>query len=473
LSYDVVVLGGGTAGLVTAAGTAGLGGRVALVERHRMGGDCLNTGCVPSKALIASARLARAVRGASRLGLGEVALEVPFAAVMDRVRERRARIAPHDSQERFESLGVEVLRGHARFVSPHEVEVDGRRLRARAFVIATGSRAALPPIPGLAETQPYTNETLFDELRERPARLAVVGGGPIGCELGQAFAALGVQVTLLEAGARLLDKEDEDTADVVRRALEEDGVVVRTGVRLTAASRAGGVTRLEVEHGPAVEAEAVLVAAGRVPNVEDLGLERAGVAWTKRGVTVDERLRTSQPHIYAAGDVAGSFQFTHLADHHARVVIKNVLVPGGRARVDLRVLPWCTYTSPELARVGLSEAEARKQDVAVDVWRVPMDGLDRAIVESEERGFAKVLTAMGTDRILGAAIVGAHAGDLIHEIALAMKVGAGLGALSATIHAYPTWAELARKLGDQQQKSRLTPLARRAFAWLYRTRRPS
>jgi pyruvate/2-oxoglutarate dehydrogenase complex dihydrolipoamide dehydrogenase (E3) component len=438
-----------------------------------MGGDCLNTGCVPSKALIASARLARSMRRAARLGLGEVAFDVPFGSVMDRVRERRARIAPHDSQERFESLGVTVLRGHARFRSPHEVEVDGRVLRARAFVIATGSRAGLPPIPGLAEARPFTNETIFDELRERPARLVVVGGGPIGCELGQAFAALGVRVTILEAGPRILDKEDEDAAAVVRRSLEEDGVEVRTGARIVSVRRDGPVTTLEVEGAAAVQAEAVLVAAGRIPNVEDLGLEQAGVAWTKRGVTVDDHLRTSQAHIYAAGDVAGSYQFTHLADHHARVVVRNILVPGGRAKVDVRVLPWCTYTSPELARVGLSEAEARQRDLAVDVWRVGMEAVDRAIVESEEDGFAKVLTTRGTDRIVGATIVGAHAGDLIHEIALAMKTETGLGTLSATIHAYPTWAEVARKLGDQQQRTRLTPLARRVFGWLYRARRPS
>jgi pyruvate/2-oxoglutarate dehydrogenase complex dihydrolipoamide dehydrogenase (E3) component len=469
--YDVVVIGGGTAGLVTAAGTAGLGGRVALVERHRMGGDCLNTGCVPSKALIASARLARNIRNAGHWALGEVPLDVPFGAVMERVRERRARIAPHDSPERFESLGVHVFKGDARFVSPHEVDVDGRKLRGRVFVIATGSRAGLPPVEGLAEARPYTNETIFDELDERPARMIVIGGGPIGCELGQAFAALGVRVTILEAQGRLLEKEDADAADVVRRSLERDGVVVRTGVRIARVRRDGALTRLEIEGGETLEAEAVLVAAGRIPNVESLGLDVAGVAFTKRGVTVDAHLRTSQGHIYAAGDVAGSYQFTHLADHHARTVVRNVLVPAPKASVDVRVLPWCTYTSPELARVGLSEDDARKQGIDVDVWRVPMDAVDRAIVEGEEDGFAKVLTPKGGDAILGATIVSSHAGDLIHEIALAMKLGAKLGQLSSTIHAYPTWAEVARKLGDQQQKTRLTPLARRVFAWLYRVQR--
>ncbi|HEY7508802.1 MAG TPA: FAD-dependent oxidoreductase, partial [Vicinamibacteria bacterium] len=275
--YNAVVIGAGTAGLVTAAGTAGLGGRVALVERHRMGGDCLNTGCVPSKALIASARAAALIRDAGRLGLQPQEPRFRFEDVMERVRERRARLAPHDSQERFESLGVDVFRGAARFLSPHEVEVGAQRLRARHFVIATGSRAALPPIEGLPGARPFTNETIFDELRARPARLAVIGGGPIGCELGQAFGRLGVQVTLLEALPRLLDKEDEDAAALVRAQLESEGVRVVTGARVRRAARQGALTRLELETGEAIEAEAVLVAAGRRPNVEGLGLDAAGV----------------------------------------------------------------------------------------------------------------------------------------------------------------------------------------------------
>src|SRR5687767_2534182 len=321
-TYNVVVIGAGTAGLVTAAGTAGLGGRVALVERHRMGGDCLNTGCVPSKALIASARLVRRLRHGSRWGLEDAEPRFRFEDVMERVRERRARIAPHDSVERFESLGVHVFRGAARFVSPQEVEVEGQRLRARHFVIAAGSRAGLPPIEGLAEAKPYTNETIFDELRERPARMIVIGGGPIGCELGQAFQSLGVQVTLLEVAPRLLDKEDEDAAEVVRRALADDGARVVTGAKIHRVERREGLFRADVEAGARewVEAEALLVAAGRVPNTDGMDLEKAGIAFTTRGITVDEHLRTNQPHIYAAGDIAGSYQFTHLADHHARVI---------------------------------------------------------------------------------------------------------------------------------------------------------
>jgi pyruvate/2-oxoglutarate dehydrogenase complex dihydrolipoamide dehydrogenase (E3) component len=467
-TYNVVVVGAGTAGLVTAAGTAGLGGRVALIERHRMGGDCLNTGCVPSKALIASARRAQQAREGHRWGLEDQEPRFRFEDVMERLRARRAALAPNDSQERFESLGVDVFRGEARFVSPHEVEVGGQRLRGRNFVIASGSRAALPPVDGLAEARPFTNETIFDELRERPARMIVIGGGPIGCELGQAFGRLGVKVTILEALPRLLDKEDEDAATLVRRQLEAEGVRVFTAARVRRVSRRGGQTTVEREDGEPLEAEALLVAAGRRPNVEGLGLEAAGVAFDAKGVPVNAHLQTSQPHIYAAGDVTGGLQFTHLADHHARTVVRNVLLPWIKARVDTAVLPWCTYTSPEVARVGLNESEARRQGVPCDVWVQPMGEVDRAILEDEEAGFAKVLTETGSDRILGVTLVAERAGDLVHEFVVAMKAGVGLKGVSSTIHAYPTFAEVARKAADRYQKSRLTPRTRRLFAWLYR-----
>ena len=356
------MIGGGTAGLVTAAGTAGLGGRVALVEKHRMGGDCLNTGCVPSKALIASARAAHAIRHASRWGLRDREPDFEFEAVMDRVRERRATIAPHDSEERFESLGVDVFRGSARFVTPHEVAVGDVRLRGASIVIATGSRAALPPVEGLADARPYTNETIFDELRARPDGMIILGGGPIGCELGQAFARLGVRVTIVEAASRILEKEDPDVADVVRRALEADGVTFRIGAKARRVARAGGRVRMELTAAggdETVEAEALLVAAGRVPNVEGLGLEEAGVAHTKKGVTVDAHLQTSQPHIYAAGDITGGPQFTHVADHHARIVVRNILTPvapvqGGHERAALvhvhRLPRWAGWASARRTR---------------------------------------------------------------------------------------------------------------------------
>jgi pyruvate/2-oxoglutarate dehydrogenase complex dihydrolipoamide dehydrogenase (E3) component len=473
--YNVVVIGAGTAGLVTAAGTAGLGGRVALVEKHRMGGDCLNTGCVPSKALIASARAAHAVRHASRWGLRDRDPDFAFEDVMDRVRERRATIAPHDSQERFESLGVDVFRETARFLSPREVAVGDVRLRGASIVIATGSRAALPPVEGLAEARPYTNETIFDELRTRPDGMIVLGGGPIGCELGQAFARLGVGVTIVQTASRILEKEDPDVGDVVRGAMEADGVRFLVGARARRVTRRAGRVRVEVS-GPGgdetLEAEALLVAAGRVPNIEGLGLDEAGVAHTNRGVTVDAYLRSSsQSHIYAAGDVAGGYQFTHLADHHARIVVRNILTPWLKAKADTSVLPWCTFTAPEVGRVGMSETDARKAGIAHDVWIQPLAEMDRAIVESETAGFAKVITEKGGDRILGAVIVAERGGDLVHALAVAMKAGLGLKDLSGTIHAYPTFAELSRRAGDLYQRSRLTPRAKALFAWLYRRAR--
>lgn len=474
-TYNVVVIGAGTAGLVAAAGTAALGGRVAIVERDRMGGDCLNTGCVPSKALLASARLVQQIREAPRWGLQAQEPRFRFEDVMERMRERRARIAPHDSQERFESLGVDVFRGGARFVSPHEVAVDGLRLRARNFVIATGSRPALPKMEGLAEARPFTNETIFDELRTRPDRMIVLGGGPIGCEMGQAFARLGVSVILLQSGPRLLPKEDADVADLLRRRLEAEGVRILTDAKATRVARGGGPFRVRVETKASgaeeIEAEEMLVAAGRVPNVEGLELEKAGVAYGKKGVVVNEHLQSSQPHIYAAGDVASSYQFTHLADHHARVVVRNILLPWLKTRVDVSALPWCTYTSPEVARVGLSEAQAREKGVAYDLWVQPLEEVDRAVVESEEAGFAKVLTAKRSGRILGATIVSERAGDIVHELVLAMQSGLGLKRVSGTIHAYPTFAEVARKAADRYQRGRLTPTAHRVFAWLYRRRR--
>ena len=474
-SYNVVVIGAGTAGLVTAAATAGLGGRVALVERGRMGGDCLNTGCVPSKALISSARLAAQIRRGPEWGLDPADPRFDFARVLESMRERRARIAPHDSQERFESLGVDVFRAAGRFLSPHELDAGGVRLRGRHFVIATGSRAALPPVEGLAEAAPYTNETIFDELKQRPDRLVVLGGGAIGCELGQALGRLGVRVTIVELAARILEKEDEDAAAAVRRRLEAEGVRVRVGTRAHRVARRDGTVRVEVQEGQGsretLEADAILVAAGRVPNIEGLGLEAAGVVHDRSGIRVDECLRTSRSHIYAAGDVAGGFQFTHVADDHARTVVRNILLPWPKAKVSQQVLPWCTFTSPEVARVGLSENEARTKGIACDVWLQPMAEVDRAVLEREEEGFLKVLTAKGGDRILGATMVGERAGDLIHEIAVAMKNGVSLAGLSRTIHAYPTFAEVARKAADRQQKARLTPLARKAFTWLYRWRR--
>jgi len=469
--YNVVVIGGGTAGLVTAAGTAGLGGRVALIERHLMGGDCLNTGCVPSKALLASARAAQQMRDAARLALARVEPGFRFEDVMARVRERRAKIAPHDSKERFESLGVDVFLERGEIVSPHEVRAGATVLRTRHIVIATGSRAVVPPIEGLADARPFTNETIFDTLDRQPPRLAVIGGGPIGCELGQAFARLGVRVTIVQSAPQLLHREDVDAAEIVRARFEREGITVITGARITRVRRDGTIARLSIEGREDVVAEEILVGAGRAPNVDGLGLEAAGVAYDAKGVKVNASLQTSRGNIYAAGDVVGGPQFTHVADHHARTIVRNVLLPWPKAKADLSVLPAATYTSPEVARVGLNETEARTQGIAFDVWKQPLADVDRAVVDGQEDGFFKVLTARGGDRILGATVVAEHAGDLVHEIAVAMRARLGLGALSSVIHAYPSYAEMARRVADQYQRSRLTPGRRRLLAALYRWRR--
>ena len=475
--YNVVVIGAGTAGLVTAAGTAGLGGRVALIERHRMGGDCLNFGCVPSKALISSARVLQTIRRAADWGVGAAAPEADFCRIFERMRERRAHLAPHDSPERFESLGVDVFRGEARFLSPHEVEVGGVKLRARHFVIATGTRARRPPIPGLEKVGAFTNETIFDELKKKPARLLVLGGGPIGCELAQALARFGVQVTLVQRGRQLLPKEDADAAELLLQTLQSEGVAVLANAEvqgLDARGERGGVAAIRAgETTRAVEFDALLLAAGRTPNIESLQLEMAGVRASTRGVEVNDYLQSSQPHIFAAGDITGRFLFTHTADYQARIVVRNILMPLQllRQRADCSVVPWCTYTDPEIARVGLNEREAIEQGIAYDLYRQAMAGVDRAVVENATAGFAKVLTGRGTDRILGATIVGERAGDLLQPLVLAMHAKLGLGRVAAAIHPYPTFVEVARKAGDAYNKTRLTPRAKRLFQWLYRRQR--
>ena len=475
--YNVIVIGAGTAGLVTAAGTAGLGGRAALIERDLMGGDCLNFGCVPSKALISSARLIQQIRDAERWGLDRQQPQFVFEKVFERMRARRAKIAPNDSQERFESLGVDIFRGEARFVSPHEVEVTGQRLRARNFVIATGSRPLIPKIEGIDEVPYFTNETIFDELQEKPESMIVLGGGPIGCELAQTFRRLDVQVTIVQRGDQLLPREDRDVAEFLERRLINEGVriIKNADVHSVATSDAGKIALQLVDRqsGRIAErtffADALLVATGRTANLRSLDLTSLGVEVTERGVRVNDHLQTSQRHIYAAGDVIGPFLFTHMADAQARVVVRNIVVPFQflRQKMDYSLVPWCTYVDPEVAHVGLGEKEAKQKNIDYDLFVVPLEDVDRAVVESEDAGFAKVLTAKGFDKILGATIVAPHAGDLLHEFVLAMKAGIGLGAIASTIHAYPTFAELARKAGDKYNKTRLTPRAKRIFTWLY------
>jgi pyruvate/2-oxoglutarate dehydrogenase complex dihydrolipoamide dehydrogenase (E3) component len=475
--YNVVVIGAGTAGLVTAAGTAGLGGRVALIERKLMGGDCLNFGCVPSKALISSARLVQQIRESEKWGLNQQEPQFVFEKVFERMRARRAKIAPHDSQERFESLGVDVFHGEARFVSPHEVEVNGQRLRARNFVIATGSRASVPKIKGIESVPYFTNETIFDGLKEKPQTMIVLGGGPIGCELAQTFQRLGAEVTIFQRGDQLLPREDRDVAEFVQRRLISEGVriIKNVDIHSMAASDSGKVALqlLDRQSGrlaePSFFADALLVAAGRTRNLRSLNLKSAGIDANENVVRVNDYLQTSQRHIYAVGDVIGPFLFTHMADAQARVVVRNILMPFQflRQKMDYSVVPWCTYTDPEVAHVGSSEKEAQQKNINYDLFVVPLVDVDRAVVESEEAGFAKILTAKGSDKILGATIVAPHAGDLLHEFVLAMKVGVGLSTIASTIHAYPTFAELARKAGDKYNKTRLTPRAKKIFTWLY------
>ncbi len=491
--YNVVVIGAGTAGLVTAAGTAGLGGRVALIERNLMGGDCLNFGCVPSKALISSARLIQQIREAEKWGLNRQEPEFAFEKVLERMRARRAKIAPNDSQERFESLGVDVFRGEARFISPHEIEVsaspapqssppgrggseaagESQKLRAKNFVIATGSRAAIPKIEGIDRVPYFTNETIFDELKEKPESMIVLGGGPIGCELGQAFQRLGVKVTILQSAAQILPAEDVDVAKFMMGRFEGDGIDIRLSAEAKRIEKRDEKIAVQVverqDRSATFVGDVLLVAAGRTPNFRALQLDAAGVECDEHGAKVNDYLQTSQPHIYAAGDITNRLKFTHTADFSARIVVRNILMPFQflRQKVDWSVVPWCTYTDPEVAHVGLGEKEAQQRDTAYDLFVVPLEEVDRAVVESEDIGFAKILAAKGSDKILGATIVAPHAGDLLHEFALAMKAKIGLGTIASTIHAYPTFAELARKAGDKYNKTRLTPTAKKFFTWLY------
>ncbi len=467
--YHLVVVGAGTAGLVSAAGAAGLSARVALVERSLMGGDCLNVGCVPSKGVIRAARAWQDAReAAARFAGPPVAGDGDFAAAMERMRRIRADISHHDSAERFRGLGVDVFLGHGRFVAPDALEVDGKRLRFRRAVIATGARAAVPPVEGLAEAGFLTNETVFD-LRRLPPRLVVLGGGPIGCELAQAFARLGSEVTLLDRNEQVLPREDADAAALVRRAMEADGVRCELGAEVRRVRREGEARVVEYARGGEAReaaADEILVAVGRAPNLEGLGLEAAAVAYGRRGVEVDDRLRTTNRRVYAAGDVSSRWKFTHVADAEARIVIQNALF-FGRAKQSGLVVPWCTYTSPEVAHVGITAEEARERGVEVDVLTVPLEATDRARLDGDE-GFLRLYLRKGKDTILGATLVAPHAGETISEISVAMAAGAGLGTIAGVIHPYPTQAEVIKRAADQWRRGKLTPTVARLFRGWFR-----
>jgi pyruvate/2-oxoglutarate dehydrogenase complex dihydrolipoamide dehydrogenase (E3) component len=472
--YNLLVVGAGTAGLVTAAGAAGLGARVALVERDRMGGDCLNVGCVPSKTMLRSARALADARRAVAFGVRVPGgLSGDFAAVAERVHRLRADLAPNDSVERFRALGVDVFLGEARFTSGETVDVGGDTLRFTKAVIATGARAAAPPIPGLAEVGYLTNETVF-ESTELPGRLAIIGAGPIGCELSQAFARLGAEVVVIEMLPRILAREDEDAAAVVRRALEGDGVRFALDATVERVERRGGAKVVRFTAGgrdDEIVVDEILIGAGRAPNVEGIGLEAAGVAFdAKRGVVVDDRLATTNPRIFAAGDVCLDTKFTHMADFAARTVIQNALFLGGK-RFSSWTVPWCTYTDPEVAHVGLYEKDAQAKGIAVTTLLRPLAEVDRARIDGDDEGFVKVHLRKGSDAILGATVVARHAGDLVSEITVAMAAGMGLGRLASVIHPYPTEAEAIRQLGDVYNRTRLTPTVKKLLELWFRWNR--
>ena len=477
--YNLVVIGAGTAGLVTAAVAAALGAKVALIEKHLMGGDCLNVGCVPSKGVIRAARAWADLKRADEFGVHMPAgVKYDFAAAMARMRKLRARISPVDSAQRFKNLGVDVFIGEGRFTGSETVDVGGKMLRFVKAAICTGARASIPPVPGLREAGYLTNETVFT-LTDLPACLAVIGAGPIGCELAQAFARFGSRVYLVEAMHGILPNEDRDAAEIVLQSMLRDGVKLLCCGKDLGVARTEGGKRLTVDsHGQHydVTVDAILVGAGRTPNVEGLGLETVGVAYDKIGVTVNDRLQTSNPNIFAAGDVCSRYKFTHAADAMAQIVIQNALFPHpfglGYAGVESLIMPWVTFTEPEVAHVGLYEAEAKAKGIEVETFTFRLDEVDRAILDGEDEGFARVHVRKGTDKILGATIVAAHAGDLINEFSVVMKAGKGLNTICGTIHPYPTQGEVVKKVANAWRKTTFTQgkkaLLTKLFAWMRR-----
>jgi pyruvate/2-oxoglutarate dehydrogenase complex dihydrolipoamide dehydrogenase (E3) component len=468
--YNLVVIGAGTAGLVTAAGAAGLGAKVALIERHLIGGDCLNVGCVPSKAVIRASRAYADVRDAGEFGI-EVpdGVKVNFGKAMERMRRLRSKISFHDSAQRFKSLGVDIYIGDARFSGPDTIQVNESTLRFKKAVITSGARAVEPPIEGLKEAGFLTNETVFN-LTERPKRLACVGAGPIGCELAQAFRRLGSEVVLFHHGGHILNREDADAAEIVQQVFIKEGIqlilnsqvkrVVKDGNGKTITFTSGG-------HENSITVDEILIGVGRAPNVEGLNLEGVGVEYdNKRGVFVNDYLQTTNPRVFAAGDICMNWKFTHAADAAARIVIQNALFFKSKKLSSL-VMPWCTYTDPEIAHVGLYERDAQAKGIEVTTIVRKLEDVDRAITDGQDSGFVKVHLKKGTDQILGATIVASHAGDMISEVTLAITSGIGLGKISSVIHPYPTQAEAIKQTADAYNRTRLTPFVKGIFeTWL-------
>ena len=464
--FDIVVIGGGSGGLVVAAGGAALGAKIALVEKHRLGGDCLWYGCVPSKTLIKSARIAHQMRHADQWASAPSPPRPELAKVMERVADVIKTIEPSDSPERFRGLGVDVIFGDGKFVAPDAFEVNGRTLTAKTFVIATGSRPAVPRLPGIDTTPFLTNETVFD-LREPVPALIVIGAGPVGSEMAQAFRRLGSEVTAIDVAPQILPREDADLAAVVHQTLEAEGVRYSLGTSILGFDGKNGDVRVTVRTSDGtpkiIAGTHLLIAAGRSANVEGLGLDAAGVRVDSGRIVVDDELRTTNRDIYVIGDAAGGPQFTHLAEHHAGILLRHAIFRMRWVKPSL-VVPWCTFTDPELARVGLSETEARRHGIAHRVYRFPFDDIDRARAEGESAGFAKIVTEPG-GKLLGAAIVGAHAGELIAEYVLALSKGMNAKDLTGVIHAYPTLAQINRRVADQRVKEKLTPTSKR---WIQR-----
>lgn len=470
---NVVVIGAGSAGLVVSLIVAGAKAKVVLIEKHKMGGDCLNTGCVPSKAIIRSGRIMSYIRRAKEFGIEGAQGRVDFAQVMERVQGIIKTIEPHDSVERFTSLGVECVIGEATIESPYTVSVNGRSINTRSIVLATGARPLVPPIPGLDQIDYLTSDSIWS-LRELPQRLLVVGGGPIGCELAQAFSNLGSQVTQVDMADRIMPREDEEVSEFVMQQFRRQGINLLTGHRLLKFGSADGVSFMEAEHQGEtvrVEFDKVLLAIGRKANVEGFGLEDLELPLTKQGtVEVNEYLQTSYPNIYACGDVAGPYQFTHMASFQAWFASLNSMLGGlWRSKINYKVVPWATFTDPEVARVGLSEQEAKEQKISYEVTRYEMDHHDRSLADGEAHGFIKILTVPGKDKILGVTIVGYHAGELIGEFVFAMTHGMGLGKISAVTHIYPTLLEANKFAANAWRSARLPekyfPLAEKFFKW--------
>lgn len=466
--YNMVVLGAGTAGLISAIATASLGGQVALIEENLMGGDCLNVGCVPSKSLIRPARLAAEMRNAAAFGLSSCEIrKEDFTKVMERLRRIRAEISHHDSAKRYSELGVDIFLGKGVFNSPNSIEVEGKTLYFRKAVIATGARALHPNIPGLEDAGFLTNETIFN-LTQLPEHIAVIGGGPIGCELAQAFRRLGSEVTIIQK-SRFLPNEDLDASNILADVFKKEGIRVFLYAKtLKVESSGAGRKKVFIEvngETHTIESDEILIGAGRIPNADNIGLELAGVKYDKRkGIIVNDKLRTSNKHIYAAGDCCMEWKFTHAADAAAQIVIQNALFKGLKKLSSL-IMPWCTYTDPEIAHVGMYEKEAIAKGFNVDYFKFDMSENDRAMADGETKGFVKVMVKKGTDRILGATIVSAHAGEMISEITTAMVTKTGLGKLGSVIHPYPTQSEAIKRVAGLYNKTRLTPTVAKLLKW--------